>query len=117
MKILWFEGSSDDTFGMTRNGDDTTSCDDYDDGGSGTLIEWRVWSPGEELGLIVSGQYERQHTVGWSIGIGQVANDNKPFPPWTIRVEPGDRVYSPRLVLEVPDDVEIDCLQRVEGEG
>jgi len=60
MKTLWFEGSSDDTFGMTQS----ANADDYDNGASGEPIEWRVWSPSEDAGIIVTGQFSPGNTDG-----------------------------------------------------
>lgn len=115
MKELWFEGSSDDTFGLTND-----STDDYDNCASGRPIEWRVWSPSERRGLLVVGQYCPGSCDGWLIGVSRApgADDDidVPLPPWVATIIKGERSYSPRLVLTVPDDVEVDCLQRIEGE-
>ena len=119
MKILWFEGSSDDTFGMTRNGDDTRSCDDYDNCASGKPIEWRVWSPETDEGLIVVGQYAPGNAEGWLVGVApapHVDGEEHDIPAWTIRFEAGSRPYSPRLVIEAPADVQVDCLTRIDSE-
>lgn len=119
MKILWFEGSSDDTFGMTRCGDNRRTCDDYDNCASGNPIEWRVWSPETDDSLIVVGQYA-PCPAGWVIGVApapHVDGEEHHIPEWPIRFERGDREYSPRLVIEAPDDVQVDCLTRLAAEG
>lgn len=116
MKTLWFEGSSDDTFGLTRCGDDTSRCDDYDNCASGKPIEWRVWSPETDDSLIVTGQYAPGTSEGWLIGIApapHVDGEEHNIPTWPIRFERGGREYSPRLVIEAPDDVQVDCLTRL----
>lgn len=120
MKILWFEGSSDDTFGMTRCGDNRRTCDDYDNCARGNPIEWRVWSPETDDSLIVVGQYAPGTAEGWVIGVApapHVDGEEHHIPEWPIRFERGDREYSPRLVIEAPDDVQVDCLTRLAAEG
>ena len=119
MKTLWFEGSSDDTFGLTRCGDDTSHCDDYDNCASGKPIEWRVWSPETDDSLIVTGQYAPGTSEGWLIGIApapHVDGEEHNIPTWPIRFERGSREYSPRLVIEAPNDVQVDCLTRLAAE-
>lgn len=120
MKTLWFEGSSDDTFGMTRCGDNRRTCDDYDNCGSREPIEWRVWSPETDDSFIVTGQYAPGTSEGWLIGIApapHVDGEEHHIPTWPIRFERGGREYSPRLVIEAPDDVQVDCLTRLAAEG
>jgi len=50
------------------------------------------------------------------IGVARAAalngDDDQTIAPWPMRFEKGGRPYSPRLVIEAPDDAQIDCLQR-----
>lgn len=101
MKILHFEGCSDDTFGEYN-----LTNDDYDNCASGKPIKWLVTAGGKSI--LVVGHYCPAPATGWVIGVGRVQDDdNEGMPAWPMRIEEGDRPYSPRLVIDVPDDVVI----------
>jgi len=107
MKRLIFEGHSDDTFGEYG-----VTHDDYDNCASGNPIIWEV--RGDGTGLLVHGQYGcgkwPQRVPGcWVIGV-QPFEDN--WCGWPMRFELADNGYSPRLIIDAPDDVTIDCLNR-----
>lgn len=107
MKLLHFEGASDDTFGEYKS-----LNDDWDNCASGEPIEWLVTS-GEES-LIVFGQYCPNSATGWMIGVARAnEDDDTHLPDWPMRFERGRREYSPRLVIEAPDDVAMRCLQNM----
>ena len=107
---LEFEGQSDDTFGEYA-----VFGDDYDNCASGEPIEWLV-SNGEDS-LIVVGQYSVGGRGGWMIGVQphDPEDDDRGVPDWPICFEPNG--YRGRLVIEVPGEATIRCLQREEGEG
>lgn len=108
MKILCFEGSSDDTFGWFEK-DKPGSGDDYDNCANGQPIYWAIESrPNDEV-LLVSGQYApSEASTGWVIGVGPIGgDDDKPIPSWTVGFSRGRQPYSPRLVVEVPDDAHV----------
>ena len=117
MPTLRFEGASDDTFGEYAH-----TRDDYDNCASGKPIDWLVTAPGVPGGLIVTGQYGREAnadvSMSWQIGVAAHDPDNTdaPLPPWPMRIERSERPYSPSLVIEVPDGVQVRCLQRRLGE-
>jgi len=117
MKILWFEGSSDDTFGLTRSGDNTDACDDYCDDGDHLPIWWRIHSPEQDQALLVYGKYSADEDVdGWVIGIAPTLDAEgleRHFADWNVHFEHGAREHSPRLVIEAPDDVQVDCITRL----
>jgi len=107
MPTLVFEGYSDDTFGETLH-----TKDDYDNCASGRPIEYLVWAADESM--IVFGQHCPGHAGGWMIGVASHDPDceDMPIPAWPIRVEPSSRGYSPQLIIDAPDGVEIRCMQR-----
>ena len=106
MKTLHFEGASDDTFGETHE-----FRDDYDNCASGRPIRYLV-SAGSES-LLVVGQYCPEPATGWLIGVARAdEDDDRPLPSWPMRIEHGERPYTPRLVIEAPDGVVIRCLER-----
>lgn len=45
------------------------------------------------------------------IGVQQLEED-EPIPDWPMSWGVTDRGYSPRLTIDVPDDVEVRCLNR-----
>lgn len=105
---LVFQGSSDDTFGMTHS----PRADDYDNCASGKPIEWLLTAPtGEQL--IVFGQYCPGSTGGWLIGVARpdVDIDEVAMPLWPMHFERGDRAYSPALHVTVPAGTTWRCLQ------
>jgi hypothetical protein len=111
VKTLRFEGHSDDTFGEYN-----VLQDDYDCCASGRPIVFRVDDPREteEVGLLVIGQYAGREWLPdqpgcWMIGIQQLEEDI-PLPPWPMRWSTADSGYSPRLEIDVPDNVLIRCL-------
>ncbi|MGW1740475.1 hypothetical protein ACWCPQ_16885 [Nocardia sp. NPDC001965] len=42
----------------------------------------------------------------WSVALGPV-DETKPVPAWPIHLEPSSRDYSPRLVINAPDDARL----------
>jgi hypothetical protein len=106
---LRFEGSSDDTFGMTHH----SRADDYDNCGSGKPIEWLLTAPNGESMLVV-GQYCPGAATGWLIGVARAGDDDdEPMPAWPMRIEHGAREYSPALLIDVPAGTTTRCLQRL----
>jgi hypothetical protein len=102
-KTITFEGYSDDTFGY----EDVEGGDDYDNCASGKPIEWLVAVPGANEGVIVRGQHGLR--CSWCIGVAPYDpdDDDVPIPDWPMSIGPGDRPYSPRLVIEAPDDATV----------
>lgn len=110
MQKLVFEGHSDDTFGEYES-----FHDDYDCCASGALIVWQVEAL-DGSGLNVVGQYGGRDWPGecpgcWLIGVQQMEEDT-PLPDWPMRFETSDSGYSPRLIIEVPDEITLRCLNR-----
>lgn len=108
---LRFEGCSDDTFGEYAH-----FQDDYDCCANGSAIAWRLWSPGEGVGLHVVGQYAGREWPGsmaavWLIGF-QPLDEDLALPDWSFQFEQSDRPYSQSLLMEAPADVELMCLNR-----
>lgn len=106
MNELRFEGYSDDTFGELTTGIDHDNC------ANGRPMLFKVCS-GDE-GLIVHGQYNNltwpNSAPGcWMIGVQQLEED-VPLPAWPMRFETGKSGYTPTLIIEAPDDVEIKYL-------
>ncbi len=102
---LRFEGYSDDTFGEYAH-----TNEDYDNCASGKPIEYLVRC-GDE-GIVVVGQYAPGKCGGWLIGVASWDPDynDRPIPPWPIRLEPGERPYTPALFVTVPAGFELSCL-------
>jgi hypothetical protein len=108
MKTLRFEGFSDDTFG------ELTTREDYDNCASGDPIVFLVSS--SEGSLLVTGQYCPGDATGWQISIARAdEDDDTPIPAWPMRIEHAERSYSPRLVIEAPDDVTVTHQPQREG--
>lgn len=110
MKVFHFEGHSDDTFGEYN-----VKYDDYDNCASGEPIYFTL-SHGDD-GVLVSGQYCPGSASGWVIGVGSYLDadgDTKPLPSWPMRFEHSKLGYSPRLVVEAPDETVLTCLMREE---
>lgn len=107
MPELHFEGHSDDTFGEYNH-----ISDDFDCCANGAMIVWRV-TAGDE-GLHVCGQYDGNGWPSdspgcWIIGVQQM-DEGAAIPRWPMRFENSDAGYSPRLVIEAPEGVSIECL-------
>lgn len=110
MPTLRFEGYSDDTFGEYAH-----TNDDFDNCASGKPIDWLVTVPGQDLGLVVTGQYGRRDDVaGWQIAVGSYDPEHADtaLPEWPMRFVRGERDYSPALIIEAPDGVKVTCLNR-----
>ena len=109
-RVLIFQGSSDDTFGLVN---DTT--DDFDNCASGKPIDWLIQHAGE--GVIVTGQYapDRLPIAGWVIGLSvyDPGAEDLPMPKWPAHFSRDDSYRGVlRLVIHVPQDAEITCLTR-----
>lgn len=102
-KTLRFQGYSDDTFDCYGLGIDV----DYDNGGNGKPVFMRVDGTGGSL--VVRGQYAEGPCGGWSIAVAPAdyGADEFHIPEWPMRFERSDREYSPRLIIEAPDDVKV----------
>lgn len=112
MKNLIFGGSSDDTFGEI-----TPGGDDYDNCASGKPIEWLIESAETGEAMLVVGQYgATTNSGGWLVGVSpwDPTGDGVPLPNWPITIGRSDLPYSPALMVQVPDDATIRCLQRGE---
>ena len=103
MTPLRFEGYSDDTFGCTGPGIDV----DYDNCANGKPIFMRVDAAAGSL--VVRGQYAEGPCGGWSIAVAPADHGAEEFhiPEWPMRIIRGSAEYSPRLVIEAPDDVQV----------
>lgn len=102
-KTLHFEGHSDDTFSCEGAG-----CDvDRDNCASGEPIFMRLDGSGGSL--VVRGQYAEGPCGGWSIAVAPADHGSDEFhiPTWPMHFERSDREYSPRLVIEAPDNVQV----------
>lgn len=106
-KTIKFEGSSDDTFGGYGPGID---CD-HDNCANGDPISIRVSGSGGEM--LVTGQYCPGAASGWQVSVAPSHNDpdENPIPEWPMRIERASAPYSARLVVEAPDDVELELVQ------
>lgn len=111
MKLLRFEGHSDDTFGEVE-----AFNDDYDNCASGKPIEYLVEAGG--LAVVVTGQHCPGHSGSWLIGVANFDPEaaDVDFPRWPMRIEPQAyrNGFQPSLVIEAPDDVKIRCMLREE---
>jgi NADPH-dependent ferric siderophore reductase len=105
MKTLRFEGFSDDTFG------ELTTRTDYDNCADGTPIIFLVAVPGG-MSCAVYGMYCPDGATGWMIGVARHdEDDDTAMPAWPMRIEHSEREYSPRLVMEVPDEATVTLLR------
>ena len=112
MKVLSFEGYSDDTFGEYGQ----TNVD-FDNRNNGEPIIMRVWSPREKNGLFVIGQYCPGPVTGWAIGVGRLSEDDDDhLPDWPMKiVRSGKRSYTPSLHIEAPDDATVTVYRDDDG--
>lgn len=104
MKILRFQGYSDDTFACRAPGIDV----DYDNCASGEPIYMRVEA--SDGAMIVAGQYAAGPSGGWHIAVAPIdpgAEDEQHIPDWTMTIMRSDREYSPMLMVMAPDDVSV----------
>lgn len=113
MKLLKFEGFSDDTFACEGPGIDV----DRDNGGNGEPVHMLVEA--SDGALIVTGQYGAGQSSGWLIGVAPPPDDDtsndRPIPPWTITIARGRAPYSPALVISAPNDVTVSLLENDEN--
>jgi hypothetical protein len=109
MPTLRFEGYSDDTFGEYAY-----TNDDYDNCASGKPIEYHVFDPAEEIGVVVTGQYCPGNSTGWMIGVAvwhpPGTDEEACVLGWPMRFEPNG--YRNSLVIEAPECVRLRCLTR-----
>jgi len=104
-KEFRFSGYSDDNFGEDR--------DPWDNCADGRPIRWVVKS-GDESVMVVGHYCEPDRVSGWMVGIARFdEDDDKHIPNWAMRFEQNTdhRTYSPVLVMEVPDDATLTCLE------
>ncbi|GAA0907509.1 hypothetical protein GCM10009552_15540 [Rothia nasimurium] len=112
-KTLRFEGHSDDTFGEYG-----VTNDDYDNCASSFAIEYLITSPSQpDAGLVVTGQHCPGGSGSWLIGVSNYDPDysDRPLPRWPARFAPAaDARYAnePALLIDVPSDFVLRCLQR-----
>lgn len=107
MKVFKFSGYSDDTFGES-----TDRGDDYDNCASGDPIWWEL-KAADGSGIIITGMYGNDiysRGDGWMIG-ANVIDEYKPV-DWSIVMNVSHEGYRNELIVEVPDDVELRCLNR-----
>jgi hypothetical protein len=97
MKTLKFMGHSDDTFGEYG-----TTMDDIDNCGSGEPIQCVIEAG--STALVVTGQYDRNGTGTWDIGIS-LQDEDLSYPDWDMRISFEE--YTTVLEIDVPDDVEL----------
>ncbi len=101
--LLIFSGFSDDTFGLNNH-----ICFDVDNCASGEPIYIRVYSPLEDNGFIVSGQYCPNKLSNWHIGISPLKDLDDFAPPnWLINFVYNREDNQMNLHIEAPDDVGI----------
>jgi hypothetical protein len=105
MKTCKFEGFSDYTFG-----EHNAFNDDHDNCANGKPIVWKLTSgPACDMqGMYVIGQYNGndfpESLPGcWTIGVMQLDEDI-PLPAWPMEFAKGTLGYSPRLIIDVPDN-------------
>ena len=101
MKTLKFYGCSDDTFGEYNE-----TNTDYDNCGSNKPITFEIKAEGKSV--FVTGQYSRFGNGCWGIDVAAADEDN--LPDWNMRI--GFEDYSTVLEIEVPDDVQIEHIER-----
>ncbi len=110
---LRFEGASDDTFGEVEH-----FQDDFDNCASGEPIEYLVYDPVSNVGVVVTGQFCPGNSHTWMIGVATYDPnaDDADFPRWPMRLEPQKyrNGFNPSLVIEAPDTVELRCLTRTD---
>ena len=99
MKTLKFYGYSDDTFGEYGVTDT-----DYDNCSSGESVTFKVTAHGKAL--FVTGQYSRNNTGCWDVGVS--IEDENNCPEWDMRIYFED--YSTVLEIDVPDDFTLECI-------
>lgn len=100
MKTLKFYGYSDDTFGEYN-----IINRDYDNCASGKPIRFKVTAQGKAL--FVTGQYGRNNTGTWDIGVSMEDEDNRP--EWDMKIY--FEGYSTVLEVVVPDAFVMECLE------
>lgn len=103
MKVLKFEGYSDDVFGEYN-----LTNTEIDNCAQNTPIQCIVKSRLTGEALVVIGHYHL-HPLNegcWTIGIS-LLRENEKVPTWPTRFIMGDCKYSPMLEIEVPDDVQL----------
>jgi len=115
MKTLTFQGHSDDTFACTGPRIDV----DHDNCANDKPVTMLV--SGEGGRLLVIGQYAAGHSGGWQIAVAPydpefLDDDTVAIPRWTMTIEPGDRPYSPVLVIVAPEDVSVELLDELTDE-
>lgn len=102
-KTLTFAGYSDDTFYCEGQGINV----DKDTCGNGKPVRMVVTSA--EGMMLVTGQYCPGTATGWQISIAPAHDDpdENPIPAWPMRIERSERPYSPALIIDAADDVEV----------
>jgi hypothetical protein len=82
-------------------------------------IRFLVTAPGVPGGLVVVGQYAPDGCDGWLIGVAphDPKHEDVPIPPWPMVLRPcAGTPYSPELLVEVPDNFDLRCLEREDEE-
>lgn len=97
MKTLKFMGYGDDTFGEYG-----TTKDDIDNCASCEPIQCVIEADG--TALVVTGQYDRNGTGTWDIGIS-LQDEDLSYPDWDMRISFEE--YTTVLEIDVPDDFEL----------
>lgn len=101
------EGFSDDTFSV----EGPAISESHDNCASGKPIAFKI-SVSATDGLFVVGQYGKR-SAGWSVAVEPIDED---FPDWPMRIERGERGYSPRLVIDAPTGVKVERAKRAKAE-
>ena len=98
-----FEGYSDDLFGEYN-----VTVMDHGDCGSGSIRHFTVSRPDGE-GVLITGQYNSSGM--WHIGMS-LLDEEKPLnkDEWQIYFEPNEEAYRNRLVVNAPDDTELQLI-------
>lgn len=100
MKRLIFYGASDDLFEM--DGDITEELNVY-----GKPGKYHLKSADGEM--IVVGEYAPRVNIAavWMLSVAHV-DDGTPFPPWPMVIREHSS-YSPAIVIDAADDVQVAC--------
>lgn len=108
-KTLKFYGCSDDLFECDCPEDGKLS-EEQDNCASGSVMAYRLHSNHAINGgvMLVTAHYAPKGIPGacWIIGV-TLDDEDVPLPNWPMRWEMPERAYSPMLVVEAPDDVDV----------
>lgn len=98
-------GASDDRVEVEILGEDGRSDFEADAFDRGRSIFLRL---ADGTGMRVYAEYSPTDLGGgvWMIGVAQLGED-QPIPDWPMKYRTAENGYSPELIIEVPEDVEV----------